>query len=312
MTISLISDINASAPGLPIRVRDNYLSGLPQVSQDVVDGLFLFSTDHPFSWPKQGQPLAADVVRNLAGIDDGVVAVETQSSSGPLAWDAATKSVSFAAVKRGATGFRTPANFIADEFTDAQNFLLGAVVKLPTLASWPVSKGSVNGVAGDSSSVSGPPDNQVWFGSIAMVRGNDSGNSGAGNRALWFSNATSAGAAQTLQIGEAAGESLADLAGRWCLLATWRTAAQRGMYAAPIADSASPVVKTASDVTANTNSLAGRRMTWGIEGRSSTTENYTHFIGRGFLENLAKTGRDPIAVLNAERLRIRARNLWVA
>lgn len=304
MTLSIISD-SASSATLPRRVRDNFLLGLDQASENVIDGLFLWSADHPFSFPEQAAPVIGETVKNLAGQDDGSW-VRNTNAVGQMAWDAATKSVSFAATVAGNTGVQTPAGWEAGEFAASQHFLMAVYALLPSLANWPTVKGSTNGLVGDTPATGQQPK----LGRIVVVRQNNTANGGAGSRAIWGS-ISKTGALDNFQIDENNGFDLSPYAGKWCQLAIWRKAAERGFSICALDDEATLYEATSATVNANANNLTGSAVTWGMDASCSSSNTYYHKVGRGLMLNLDTHDLDVPAALLADRARMRVRGLMV-
>jgi len=300
MTLSLISNTPAKNAKLPRRVRDNFLSGLPQPANDVVGNVFSWSLDHPFSFEKQAAPANGDAIVNLAGKDNGDFLVSTNYNSLAPTWYPAEKSLGFDNVKWTA-GPRTPAGWMEAQFEAAalQHYLIGGYFLMPTAAQWPATQATIHSIMGDQNGSSNPR-----LASFRITRNNDAA---PGSRAFSAAFGRSGTAPEGITINEPV-----QFMGKWCFVGIYRNAAERGLYIEALDATVDPVLRTLPVGAKNTDDLAASRVIWGLDNAQALgAGTYFHRAHRGFVENLEATGRaaDVISVMKADAARIRARGV---
>lgn len=300
MTLSLISNALASAP-LPYRVRDNLLMGLPAISEGVLNNVFLFSADHPYSWPEQAAPVHGSAIVNLAGKDNSDFLVSTTSGSGPIGWNAEEKAFTFDAVKWTA-GPRTPAGWIESQFEAAalQHWLIGGYIKLPSAGQWPTTQSTFHSLMGDQVGGANPK-----LASFRISRQNDAA---PGTRTFNAAFGQTGGSPAGITIAEPT-----QFMGKWCGIFMYRNATARGLFVEALDQTIAPVhaVHPSGPGAKNTDDLAASRILWGMDAAQAGGGTYYHRVQRGFVENLEATGRAAavIDVIRDDVARIRARGL---
>lgn len=297
-----------TAPGIPedvsrsLPARDASLVGVAN------DGV-RFMADAAFPWcypggpldgrPAAGTPTNGAVIYDMAEQADGSFALPASGVTYAGGGFDFTNSTALTGSRD--VGIIMPASVLADLWTAyggaSQQFLFSMWVKLPTLANWNASA-SLLSMAGDLPLTAQPSlfiVTQRSGGVIDVRRQVSSGTSDTGN---------------PLVITPASGDY-----GSVVQIGVWRTASQQGLRLR----SANGIrLTTAAAGAANTQNFSGNTFCVGRNGASyagaSPTTTLTALSGfrvyRTMMENLARSGRDPVAVLDAAYTAVTARGLY--
>jgi len=300
-----------NAPGIPVDLaralpaRDPVLVGVPN------NGVrFLADTAFPWCYPggsPTGRPDADDpadgaVIYDMSGNANGTfvekAGVITYSGGG---FDLTnSQAVSSPNSSRNA-GIVMPASVLADLWAAyggaSQRYLFSMWVKLPSLANWNPNA-VVLTMAGDRQYVSAPSLftlHQATGGQLQVRRQTGAGAFDSTNQ-LTLTPA-SADYGSVVQISH------------------WRTATQQGLR---LRSANGTITRTAGAGAANTEDFSANEFCIGRAGAaftgSTVTGVNTAFSGvrvyRAMMENLARSGRDPITVLDAAYAAVTARGLF--
>lgn len=258
------------------------------------DGVrFLFDLAAPRLCYPGGNPANGAVVKDIAGREAGsVVAANGQA----IAF--AGNGFAFDAINAAGGGYlNIPASVAADLWAD-QRFLLCCYVRLPTTADWNTSPTSIPffGFGSTTSGYVNGPD-------IASVMQLNT------SRRIRAARQTAAGgAADLLEFGPAAADY-----GSVVQLAFWRSTTQQALW---LRSANSRTLVTSAAGAANTQNFSAQTGKIGIGpslsgGPITSNPGVTKWRAyRGFIENLARSGRDPIAVLDADWARVIARGAF--
>lgn len=269
----------------PLRKRD------PLCQRDNDGVRFLF--DMAFRWCyAEGTASASKAVKDMAEREDTQLTVRAAQSV-PLV----SNGLDFSGTDLPGCYVAVKPSVMADLWT-AQQFLVCMYLTLPSLADWAVATKALFQGSDSGQSFNGAPD----IGFIGY---------GSGAASLSFRRQTAVGATQTLVLGAGAIEAY----GKFAQVAMWRTGSAFACR-----------VKT-KDLTTGTSAAAGDLNTadfsaatggfgmpigfWSYNGLSADELKLNNFkLHRGFIENLARSGRDPVAVLDADWERQVARGVW--
>jgi hypothetical protein len=307
-----------TAPGIPtdatrpLPVRDQLLTG-------VANAGVRFFFDIAFPWcypggdpanrPAAGNPTAGAVVRDIAEKANGLVSLGGSPTGAMYAGGGLDVTNAVVGATSGPlqdTGVVAPASVLADLFAafngNSQQFLICFYVKLPKAVDW-VNSGGIISFAADKSYQTNPS-----LGTLAFTLGSGASVGGVQWRRQ---NQTGAGV-ETVGTVTAEAEDF----GTVCQIIAWRNATGQGLRlrsltsgkAAKLATLAAGV-QNPQDFSANTFAVGRAAAFPGVNGSVSTMFNGVR-IYRGVIENLARSGRDPVAVADADFARQQARNLF--
>jgi len=248
---------------------------------------FAFDLGSALSWAKMGAPANGDAVLDLAGGTAGSAAVtagQTVNYAGG-GWD-------FSACSARGELVVAPAGCLADIAALANAyFMVASYVKLPTSGNW--STGS------NVSPIFCCTTNGSGYAAETDMVTVDMGTGG-----VVHSRRQTAGATiDAITVSAAAHYGLVTQ------VAYWRNAAGQGVR---LRSSAGTTIGTMAVGAENAASFAAKVPRWGV------TESFTSLsagslnwrLFRGWIENLAVSGRDPVTVLDADYARTIARNVF--
>lgn len=274
-----------TATGLPKLRRDAVLSGAINDG-----GRFLFDLNSTFCWPGQVAPLNGDAIIDAAEIANGTMSIP----SGTAAFSGEGFDFTNVAMNSvGNAGVALPASVLNDIYTtytgNSQHYCVIAWVKLPTLANWNAS-GSILSIIGDksfSTAASLFTLNQVSGGAISVRR------------------QTAAATADNYSL------SSSDLAaisahGAVVQIIIWRNATNQGFRVKTATGERTVSQAAGSTNTQNfsTNLFYFGRPAAFVGASTGTVATLTALSGfrvyRGYVENLARTGRDPAVIADLD------------
>lgn len=274
----------STAPNLSALRRDPLLSG--------DNGGVLYISDFAFPWSySPGAPTSGKIIRDLSEQRDGTYLLTggqtVTHAGGGLDYSAATVKNNVELI---------PASALAAVFAQ-QYFLFSAYFKLPAKADWKTEGGMCALVQ------SSPSDNGFQATPDLLTIGMAAPNILRFYRQRDATNQD----ANFLTVDDSQ-------FGTVCQVAYWRNAAGKG---ARIRNAGTTVLQTGAAGTNNTQDFSGQTLKigmppgfWGspLAGSDLNARKYRHY--RTFLENLAVSGRDPVAVLDADLARVLTRNAF--
>lgn len=287
MTTTLLVDGEPSGAGLGMAVYDNYVRGL-----DPGDA-WIFDLAHDFSFPAQAAPANGAVIKNL--LDDGADGDIVHTGSSALDWAGSGLKPSTAiASGQVPVGVRAPASILSSIWgggSGSQYFMMFAYVKLPTSAQWPTQTASVNGFVSPVTVNPGATYSADPFPGLLAFDVTP-----GGARQMSFRRRLDSGSTYDNVV------IISDLPtdGPIAQVAGWRNAEGRGLR---IKTASVELLATGAVGAASTFDFSARRMVFGVAGGlAQTSPSYTPAwrVYRGCIENLAASGRDPLAVLDAD------------
>lgn len=285
-TIVYTYPVSITDTSIPITPRDELITGAN-------DGVrFLFDLANEYSYVS-GTPSNGKAVRDLADI----------SSAGSIANPDASVvagggGIDFTSISSGNKGIKLPAAVLDDLFED-QEYLVCSYVKMPLLADWPAVSSGLSGTwitatDGTSSYVDSPELALVCC-SLTQV----------GGVTMRRQTAINVHAALSLT-------GCTIHAGLLTQISFWRTASATG-FRFKSAGGTSVVTgaagaKNAADFSAKTLNFGP----FGSFGYGASVANWKNGqrLYRGFVENLHRSLRDPVTVLNADYDRVIARGVF--
>ncbi len=285
-------------PSRPLPVRDPLLT-------DSNGGVrFLFDVAFPWCFPggpKNGRPAAAAPangapIYDMAERANGTVQIGT-GGAGTLLY--AGGGFDFTAAVNGGqdVGIVAPSSVLADIYAavggNSQSVLICMYLKVLTSARWATGSGIIS-VMGDRSYQSSPS-----LALIGMVPGTPGKYEVRRQIAGGFDGNSVTAEAEDL--------------GTVCQLAFWRNAAGQGMRIRSLTSGKAAKIATKVAGAAGNQDFSAIPFTFGRPNAFSlgTAGAWDgHRVYRGFIENLARSGRDPAAVLDADFARQVARNLF--
>lgn len=287
MSMTLLSNTACTDTTLPFAERDQLLYG-------VVDGsVRLFDLAKSYSFPAQAAPVDGSLIRDLAR--NGSTSIVDIPSGETLAFSGG--GIDFTGNDAVPTGVIVPGG-IAD-IVPAQEFLGCMYVKLPLAADWPTAASVFQVIAGGSVADQGAPSAGKHLFTINMVTQDTSPT----RPRIWLRRQTSVG-----QNFDALYFSNTEIPlGELCQIAVWRKA---GVFYGRIKGASVSVVKSVSAAANNTADLTGHSVIMGRTSISAAAHPSKHKLYRGFIENLASSGRDPVTVLDADWARTVARGVF--
>lgn len=285
MTIILRTDTAITDPTAPVYVRDQLLAN----SNDGVR--FLFDFGRPYSWPNQDNPHNGDGVRDIS---QHANAPWNISGAGPT-FELAAGFMNFSTVSVDPADVVIPAAFAADIWAD-QLFLISMYLKVPNEDQWPASGAS----------------DKYW---LCATTGNSgvmvSGELDIISLGMWTNGATKYLVARRQLSGTTVETLYLPMAGHFGTVgqfAFWRTAAQQGLRWRSSVGSVREVEAKGTG-TKNVADFSGKTLQFGMPGSTwflpaagdQASRNYK--IARVFGENLSRSGRAPLDVLDADYAR---------
>jgi len=291
-----------TAPGIPadasrpLPSRDPLLAGVANSGVRFLADLafpWCYPGGEPANRPAAGAPGNGAVVRDIAEQANASVAF----SGGTIAYAGGGFDLSNAQVSSTLqAGIVLPASILADISTafggKAQRFLFAMYLKLPLLADWAAGNLSI---AGD----------KIFSSAPSLIAVNE-----AGGGTLNLRRQSGAGTADSLTLTPNVGDY-----GTVVQLAVWRSDTGIGLRLR----SPNGTLLQAAAVGADNNQAFGTNtmtlgyctaFTGGLGGAVTTLPALRLRIYRAFMENLARSGRDPVAVLDADYTRQQARALF--
>lgn len=294
------------------RWRDALLKDVPN------DGVrFLFDAAFPWCYPggdpvgrpAAGNPADGAVIRDMTEHANG--SFDQRVSSGGALASYAGGGFDFTGSERpidgggttvSAKGVIMPASVLADIFTAysgaSQRYLISMYVKLATKANMDNTQAGIVTIASDDAYNTSPSLVNLGFRLGATEVGK-----------LQARRQTSAGGVETSMIVQAHDDDF----GTVCQLAVWRNAAGQGLLLRSLTSGQPAKTATAAAGTNNTQDFSAKNFAMGRTGAFSSNAGnmFTGFrLYRGFIENLARSGRDPLTVLNADYERVKARGAF--
>lgn len=298
--MAVIGVTEIKAPGLPAdanrpsKWRDLTLKNVAN------NGVrFMFDLAFPYSYPgglpatraAAGAPSNLAVVQDMAEIANGDVAVP----AGSIAYSGG--GFDFTASSGLPSGVRVPAAALADIFTPfggaSQRFLLVGYFKMPAAVDW-----------NNSASIETFMGDLAYSAAASLVNVNMRENGGTPGRIDMRRQIAAGTQAGALNLDLVAGSF-----GALCQIAVWRNAAGVGFRLKSAAQTSLITSAVGAD---NTQDFSASRMTWGRPNAfNNTTGVNTRFNGmrcyRGWLESLARSGRDPVMTLDNDWSYVQAR-----
>lgn len=297
---AFVSPIASTDTSLPFAKRDALLNG----DNDGVR--FLFDLGFPYSYPggpyatrpAAGNPAQRQAIHDVSDRANGALVYNAGGSAPTYAGGGFDLTGAITGTGSGSTGIQAPASALADIWNAvegvSQRFMVVGYFKLPTTANW-----NGSGAIMPIMSADGPYTSEADLVTISQRGGSPyqidarrqvAANTleVAGGRLLQPGDGDYGGLAQIAYFRNAAGSAF-----------TMRTANGR--------------VSTSQTVYAdNTQNFSGKSMTWGYSrGFSTSASGTTGFrLYRGWLENLARSDRDPLTVLDADWARVIARGVF--
>ncbi|WP_156448189.1 hypothetical protein [Sphingobium sp. CCH11-B1] len=284
MTVIIRTNTDVTDPNAPIYVRDQLLA-------DSNDGVrFLFDYGRPYSWPNQDDPINGDGARDISNHANAAWTI----TSGSPDFDPEDGGMDFSTVTTQPANLVVPAaSFAADIFAD-QLFLVAMYLKLPSAAQWPADASGYRyfmcGTLGSSSVVTSGEADIVSIG-------------------MWTNGSTHYLVAHRQKNGTVVDTLFIDMAGQFEAvgqLGFWRSATQQGLR---WKSAAGTVLYTLSASTKNVTNFSSKTLQvglpntfWGLSDAGHRASSHYRMF-RHFGENLARSGRDPVTVLDADYAR---------
>lgn len=277
-------------------------TSLPTLQRDqLLDGAgggvrFLFDLAFPFSWPTQAAPADGDTIVDVVELANGVFvkdASETIAYNG-RGFDFSTMTSTSNTVENDHV--RMPTSVWADINT-TQYFLLCAYLRLPSNADWNTSATLLPFFA---SGVSGGYTAEVDPITLAFMAGN----------IITARRQTSVGAGTILSTAALG----VGYQGAFAQVAFWRNATGCALRVQSAAGAVTVTAAAGANNTADFSAVQGKFgivppfTQFGTSPEHRTGRNFRLY--RGFVENLATSGRDPATVLAADWARVVARGVF--
>lgn len=284
MLVFKTSSVSAR-PGLSTLKRDPLLSG------DKGGVRFVFDAGFSFSYPG-GPPSNGSIVRDVAEVADGEFVLASGQSVG-------FKGNGFDFSTLTATGPTDADNYVNggvgswNGIFPKQEFLVCVYMRLPTEADWQAASIIPFFASSDIGYVSEPDPILGCFTALKRFE---------------FRRQTGLNAHSPVTV-----TPNADHYGQVCQVAFWRNATGigarvRGASSTKLTTAAAGALNTADFSTCRPKFGSPPPFTSGATSGAVTTRNFRLY--RGFLENLNLSGRDPVAVLDADYARTAARNAF--
>lgn len=302
--------VNKSYPDAPLANYD------PLTVGDGLDGVrFVFDLGFAKSYPggpiatraAAGDPVDGQPVYNItrqgAGDGNGDIILATENGSTmPFSNGGIDLSNTTISATYGANGVRAPAAACADIWNAApagsanvgasQHFLIAGYFKIPTTGNWPAG-GTFTDLIACSNLLNGYSSGPEMV-TIGMQ-------SGSPYQVSARRQVAAATVEATTLLQPVAGDY-----GGIVQLAYWRNAAGSVFR---LKSAAGTVISAATVFAANTQNFSALRAVWG--NPMPFTPGPAGYVGakvyRGFIENLARSGRSPASVLDADWTRVKAR-----
>lgn len=262
----------------------------------LADGVeFLFDLGSVAGWPSQAAPLITDPVPDVSGNGNGEMAI---TSGQTLAF--AGGGFDFAGVTADNEVIKAPACLSAIH-AGLQYFMVASWLKLPVQADWSTS---------------------AFIAPFFCTTDTEGGYSSTEADLLTLAQSSSSGGSLTARrqtaLGTVEQTSLVMPTGYFGLVsqvAFWRNASGVGLR---IKSSAGTLVATGAASVANAADFSAKRPQWGVtkswfdpSGARPNHEDAVNFrLYRGWIEDLAASGRDPVTVLDADYARTVARDVY--
>lgn len=307
-----------TAPGIPtdasrpLPVRDQLLAGVANAGVRFFFDLafpWCYPGGDPSTRPAAGNPSVGAVVRDIAEKANGLISLGGSAAGATYAGgglDLTNATIGATSGPTQDTGVVAPASALADLFAafsgNSQQFLLCLYIKLPKAADW-INNSGILAFVGDKSYQSA-----ASLGVLAMTYGTGSQVGGI----QWRRQNTSGTTAETIGTVTADAEDF----GTVCQIIAWRNATGQGLRLRSLTSGKGAKLATAAVGTANPQDFSANQLAFGraaaFPGAGSGVS--TMFNGvriyRGFIENLARSGRDPIVVADADFARQQTRGLF--
>lgn len=300
---------NLRATGVPEDVtrskrwRDAVLKGVPN------EGVrFLFDLAFPWSYP--GGPMAgraaaaapgsAAVVQDMSEHAHGAVSLGASGGGAVINYAGGGFDFTASGAASGGLdrGVAAPASVLADLFTPyggaSQRYLFMLYLKLPAAADWQVTTAGLLTFASDKPYTTDPSLLNIGFGL------------GAGSEGQIQSRRQTA---LNVQNQSAVRAEAGDF-GTVCQLGIWRNAAGQGLRLRSLTSGLA--AKLATQAAGADNALDFSADTFAFGRTAAFSANAGNLMNgfriyRAMVENLARSGRDPVAVLDADFARVQAR-----
>jgi hypothetical protein len=288
MTLVLYSDTAIADPTAPMYVRDQLLA-------DSNSGVrFLFDYGRSYSWPTQDSPLNGDGLRDISQHANAAWTI----TLGRPTFDPTTGGMDFSTVTQQPANVVVPAtSFAADIFAD-QRFMVAMYLKVPTEAQWPVN---------------GTGYRYFMVGTTGTGGVTSTGEQDIVSIGMWTNGATKYLVVHRQTSGTTVDTLFVPMAGQFETvgqLGFWRTSTQQGLRwksaAGAIIYTIAAGSLNAGSFAANTLQVGLPKSFWGLgDAGHQASAHYRMF--RHFGENLVRSGRDPVTVLDADYARNIAR-----
>lgn len=279
------SGVATNNSALPILRRD------PLLRDDNGGVVAMFDVGFNWGWPTGQAPHDGSVVPNLTEEDSEDLGFQLVAGQ---AVSYAGGGFDFAGLTSDPACIRGPAGMLAG-IQAAQTFLMVMWMKLPAAVDWIPSSDSACYACSATSTLSyaNGPD-------LLTIQPANPGAPAIYSRR------------QTTAINTYAGLSIMDLTGLHstvCMIAAWRTASQTGLLIRGGADIVSPITRSslAAQGALNVLDFSAQRYQWGVTDSLNNLAAipvarpaHKHRIYRGWLENLAVSERDPLALIERE------------
>lgn len=295
----LRSPVSTGDASLPLAVRDALLRDVPN------DGV-RFGADLAFGWsypggpyasrPAPGAPANGAVVYDVAERANASVVLRSGQVVGY-----AGGGFDFSSLTDNSSYLSIPASVAADLYTPfsgaSQRYLFCAYLKLPALADW-----NTDSVVAPFVHWSAAPFNTPSTDLFTLSQ-----TSGA-TKGIILHRQTAGATAQSLSLVPAGGDY-----GSNAQLAVYRTATATGLRLRTANGTILATAAQGADNSGDFSALTGRLGVGSAFWRSplSAQVNAAKWrLGRAFVENLARSGRDPITVLDDDYARVVARGVF--
>lgn len=277
---------------VPILERDDILIGDS-------DGVrFLYDLANSFCYTP-GTPTNGKAVNDLGQIS---AAGSIVNPTGQLA--AGGGGLDWTSVANGSgnrSGLIIPNSVVADLWA-AQNYMIVAYVKLPAAADWPIGNGYDTTIFSHATA--------SWASAAELMAIGFAGN---GSASIGI-RANRQRAAATAEVNDSGIGTAALHGGLVAQVAVWRTATDELKLRVKSSAGTTNGTVTFGANSDNTQNFSAQSHGFGNLGTFGQYEIATHGNGlrhfRGFIENLATSGRDPVTVLDADYARTIARAVY--
>lgn len=286
MPVDIISNTICTNQTLPILYRDPILNGSNGGT------LALLDLASKYTWPKQAAPVSGDSLKNLTESgQDGAVFL-----NGGQALSYAGRGFDFTAISDKPNGIMLPVSASANLWgagSGLQYFAFMLYMKLPASGDWPIAGITPTTIVSASTTANG------YQSSADLLSINMSG--AGGNKTLTLNRQTGTGGANNQMVVTPAVGDFGTLA----QLLFYRNASGQAFRLRTANGDKSA---TFSVQTANTQDFSALALRLGILTPFTTFAGNAAFqklrMYRAWLENLATSGRDPVAVANADWARV--------